>query len=366
MDQTAIDWEETMLMFKVLQMFQIFDDVETVERYGRGHINRTYFAKGKDHYYILQMMDCSLFDNPKKTIDNTISVCDHLLKRDPDGDQYVDLYTADHQRFIELKNTIWHGFSIPKNLQLFKKIVDEKMTKAIGKVLGGFHRSLNDFPLEKLHTTLSNNHNFTQAFERMSHASSIDTHHRDMIAFNETKFISNRIHAMHLIDELMIAGKIPARVTHNNIRLNNILFNPNGFKYAAMIGFDAVAKGTVLYDLGDTVRHLLSTTREDEINLNFVGINLDYFKTFIEGYFEEIDGLLTSFEEEHIVDAIWIMSLEEAMRYNTDFLENDVTYPVEYPFQNHDRAKNQIQLVKFVEEHYDQMKKMVKEARKNV
>lgn len=352
-----------MLMFKVLQLFQIADDVDEVERYGRGFINRTYFAKGKSNDYILQMMDCSLCGKPEKSIDNTTLICKHLASKHTDSNQFVDLYTSDGERFIKLQNTIWHGFSMPKNKKLFKRIINVNMMEEIGKSLGFFHRSMLDFPVEKLYCINHELHDFQNQYERMMIASSTDPHQRSLMAFNETKFINDRHETFFTIDKLIEQKKIPLRIAHNNIRLNNILFKEENYQYSAIIGYDLVGIGTILYDLGETIRHLASTAREDDLYFEAIKIELDYFRAFIKGYFKEMNSFLTIAEEENIVEAARIMVLEEAMRYVTDFLENDITYKPQYHHQNLDRAKNQIQLVKDIEKNYVIMNDIVRSAK---
>ncbi|MFA6890022.1 MAG: hypothetical protein WCQ80_03285 [Bacilli bacterium] len=352
-----------MLMFKVLQLFQIADDVIEIERFGRGFINRTYYAKGEKNYYILQMMDSPLFENPENTIDNIVQVCHFLGKKYFNPDQYIDLYTQDGQRFVKLQNTIWHGFSFPKTLKLFKRIPDETMMFSIGKAVGLFHRIMIDFPVNQLHPVFPMLHDFQNEYERMMIASSNDPFRRDMSAFNETKFITDHHDAFFTIDRLIEKKEIPIRVAHNNIRMNNLLFEEETYQKATLIGYDVVGANTILYDLGETIRHLISTTREDDIHLEAVKINLDHFRAFIQGYFQEMDNLLTPIEEENIVEAARIVTLEEAMRYNTDYLENDITFKVDYRNHNYDRCKNQIELVKYIEKNHAIMNDIVRSAK---
>ncbi len=339
-----------MLMFKVLQMFSVYDDIEEVERFGRGFINRTYYVKGKTKNYILQVLDCTNFENPDATISNITSIVDHLIKYYPNSHRFYDLYTKEGERYIKLQNTIWHGFSIPKNLRLFKKVINDQMMTEIGKAIGLFHKSLMNFSFNNLKTVNSSYHRYDKLESYLTTIVKLDTYNRAMLAFNEVKFIKERLKDMHLFSKIIDDGLVPLRITHNNIRLNNILFEDDTYNFAALIGYDVISVGSILYDIGDTIRHLVVTTREDEANLDLVQINLNFFAAFIRGYIQEMKEHITTEEIKNIVEAGRILTLEEGLRYIIDFLDNDRIYKADYHFQNLERARNRLQLVRDIEQ----------------
>ena len=77
------------------------------------------------------------------------------------------------------------------------------------------------------------------------------------------------------IVDLMAAGKIPERVTHNDTKINNVLVAADGT--AVVIDLDTVMPGSALYDFGDMVRTSSAAAAEDEMDLSAV-YSIDYFR----------------------------------------------------------------------------------------
>lgn len=338
-----------MVIFKVLQMFQVYDDIVEMERYGRGFINRTYYVKGNNKNYILLVMDCAHFENTDNIIKNTTLLVDQLVENYPDSYRFHDLETKEGERFIKIQNNIWHGFSIPKNLRLFKKVIDTQMMSEIGQAIGLFHKSLMGLAIDDFSFVVSDYNRSQKLDHALTKTVKLDTFNRSMMAFNEVKFLKERIKEMNGLYSLTIEKKLPIYIIYNNIRLNNILFDEETYRFASVIGYDVVGPGTILYDLGDTIKHLAVTTREDEANLDLVQINTNYFAAFIQGYFMQMAPHLIDLELDNIVEATRVLALEEALRYTIDFLENDRVYKVDYRLQNLERARNRIQLVRDIE-----------------
>ena len=67
--------------------------------------------------------------------------------------------------------------------------------------------------------------------------------------------------------ELLRQGKLPLRVTHNDTKLNNILFDEKTGKGLCIIDLDTIMPGLALSDFGDSIRFGASTGAEDEKDL---------------------------------------------------------------------------------------------------
>ncbi|MFA5543326.1 MAG: phosphotransferase, partial [Bacilli bacterium] len=177
--------------------------------------------------------------------------------------------------------------------------------------------------------------------------------------FNEIKFIFDRKKDMALIMDGIKARKIPIRVTHNDTKLNNIMFDEKTDEAICIIDLDTVMPGSVLFDFGDAIRIGASTAEEDEKDLSKVKLDLNLFRKFTEGFLEILKNDLKKEEINLLVDSAKIITLECGMRFLTDYLAGDKYFKINYEEHNLDRARTQIKLVQEIEEKYSQMQEIV-------
>ncbi|HBP25718.1 MAG TPA: hypothetical protein DD618_02040 [Acholeplasmatales bacterium] len=355
-----------MIMFEVLKKFGIFDSVDSVDRFGRGIINRTYLASAKNNRYILQMINNEVFKDPGDVIKNFDAINDFsseepLLEKVIFGPAMAGV--ADGLKFVKVEDTYWRGYKLPETTQVFKKVINNTLINEIGRGVGLFQKSLAAFDPKKLKITIPDCHDTFKLYTQLQKAVNED-YEKAIPLFNETKFLDDRQGALTMLSNLLNTGQVPLRVVHNNLRLSNMLFDSKTYQFKGLIGLDAVMPGTLLTDFGDSIRYFTSTSREDESNLEFVKINMTFFGEFVQGYFEQVKGFITDRETEYLVDSVKIMALENAIRFLNDYLLDNKKYHVDYLEQNLDRAKNQIKLVQDIEANYQEMKAMVGEIRK--
>ncbi len=149
---------------------------------------------------------------------------------------------------------------------------------------------------------------------------------------------------MHILQELKERGEIPTRVTHNDTKISNSLFDKNN-KGICMIDTDTVMPGIIHYDFGDAIRTICNTAAEDEKDLSKVKFNLDYYKAYEKGFLEQTKDTLSEVELKHLPLAAKTMIFIMALRFLTDYLNNDIYYKINYLEHNLDRAKNQFKLM---------------------
>lgn len=134
------------------------------------------------------------------------------------------------------------------------------------------------------------------------------------------------------------------RVTHHDTKINNVLFNSNG-KGVCVIDLDTTMSGLIISDLGDMFRTYLSPGNEEETNLQNVYVRKDFLEAIHNGYAEQMSDLMTDIEKESIGYAGEFMIYMQALRFLTDFLNDDKYYGIRYEMNNYDRTVNQLQLL---------------------
>lgn len=127
------------------------------------------------------------------------------------------------------------------------------------------------------------------------------------------------------------------------------MMNKDTNDYMAVIDLDTIMPGSLLYDYGDGIRSTSSKTSEDEKDLSKVGIDLDLFRSYTDGYMSEMADYLTEEEVSLMAESIRIITLELSIRFLNDYINGDTYFKINYKDHNLDRAKCQLALVKDIE-----------------
>lgn len=337
-----------------------------------GNINRTYevsFAApdGGCDKYTFQRINTYVFKNPEDVMHNILNVTEHIKKKllEEYGSyerRVLSFLTADDGRPYLYTNDrdFWRVYRFVDNAKAYDIIEKPVHFYEAGRAFGEFQGWLSDFPVDILVETIPHFHNTIRRMEDFRRAVQEDRAGRCGEAEAEIAFILGREAEAGTVVEWLAAGKIPYRVTHNDTKINNILFDAATDKALCVIDLDTVMPGTSVYDFGDAVRSGASTAREDEEDLSKVHFDLAMFEQFTKGFLEETKGLLTPEEIRLLPLGAKIITLELASRFLADYLDGDVYFKTSRPDHNLVRARNQIRLVQEMEGVFSEMENIVR------
>lgn len=342
--------------------------------YGNGHINDTFRLRYEtpDHSeknYILQRMNHAIFRNPPLLMENIVNVTEHLrgiiLSRGGDADRETlnVLKTRDGASFFrDTDNNYWRIFPFVERSICLEKVTSAKDFYDSAVAFGGFQKMLADYPAKTLHETIPNFHNTPSRFRDFQRAVQNGDRERAALAEKEIAFALDRASETAVLTDLLDRGELPLRVTHNDTKLNNILFDKDTGKALCIIDLDTVMPGLSLYDFGDSIRFGASTGAEDETDLDKVTLDLSLFEAFTKGYLEGCDGSLTAREIEMLPMGAKLMTYECGIRFLADFLTGDTYFKIHRANHNLDRARTQFKLVADMEAKWDQMAAIVQKC----
>ena len=177
----------------------------------------------------------------------------------------------------------------------------------------------------------------------------------------EIQFVKDRKADTHRLSDLAAAGQLPLRVTHNDTKLNNVLFDATAGEAICVIDLDTVMPGLAHYDFGDSIRFGANTAAEDEADLSKVSLDLEYFGAYAKGFLSQAGESLTQTEIDQLAFSAKLMTFECGMRFLTDYLNGDTYFKTAYPEHNLVRARNQFALVADMERKMDQMEALIAE-----
>lgn len=335
--------------------------------YGNGHINDTFLlcyetAHQGQKRYILQRMNHNIFKNPPQVMENVANITkylrDMILSRggNPERETLNIVKTKNGDNFFQDGNgNYWRVYYFIEDSFCLEKAENEKDFYDTGITFGRFQKMLSDYPAGTLHETIPNFHNTPSRFLDFKKAVAKGDKKRIAAAEKEISFALDRERETAVLTDLLKQGKLPLRVTHNDTKLNNVLFDKATHKPLCVIDLDTVMPGLSLYDYGDSIRYGASTGAEDETDLSKIELDLSLFEAFTKGYLEGCDGTLTQTEIQMLPMGAKLMTYECGIRFLADFLTGDTYFKVHRENHNLDRTRTQFRLVADMEAKWDKM-----------
>jgi Ser/Thr protein kinase RdoA (MazF antagonist) len=182
---------------------------------------------------------------------------------------------------------------------------------------------------------------------------------RALYIADDIRDVLMRAEEMRIILRLGSEGKIPARITHNDTKFNNILLDEND-KALCVIDLDTVMPGYVHYDFGDAIRTAANSASEDEKDLSKIKMDINLFEAYAKGFLSESGNTLNDTEKEYLAFAPRLITYTIAVRFLTDYIDGDNYFKVHHEHHNLQRARAQLKLVKSMEEQYEEMKTIIR------
>ena len=338
-----------------------------------GHINNTYIVEynisGKIVPYLLQRINREVFKNADQLMANISSVTSFLRDKiivqggDPDRETlFVKPTYTGETYYKDASGDAWRLYNYIDNAYSPNSIENSDMFFSAGLAFGKFQNMLADFPADKLYETIPNFHNTAKRYANLCASVELDAKKRADSVRDEIAFAVNRKDDAFVLVDLIEKGVLPLRVTHNDTKLNNILFDKESNKPICIVDLDTVMPGLSLYDFGDSIRFGANNAAEDEKDVSKVSVNLELYEAFTRGYLTSAGDSLKAEEVAYMPFASKLMTFECGMRFLTDYLDGDVYFGIKYEDHNLVRCRTQFALVADIEKHYDAMLEITRKA----
>ena len=339
-----------------------------------GHINYTYRIefeeKGVRTPYLLQRINTDTFKDPDGLMENILGVTEHLRAYilqhggDPDRETLNVIKTVDGAAYYRnAQGECYRMYRFITDAYTCQQIENPTVFYNAARAFGDFLRRLADYPSEKLHESLPDFHNTAKRFENLKKAIAENKSGRKDTVEKEIAFAMEREADAHVLVDLLAEGKLPLRVTHNDTKLNNVMFDNKTNKGICVIDLDTVMPGLSLYDFGDSIRFGANHAAEDEKDLSKVWLDLNLFEQYVRGYLEATGESLTPMEVDYLPFSAKLLTFECGMRFLTDYLDGDTYFQTRYPEHNLDRCRTQFALVADMEKKMEDMKAIVTKYR---
>ena len=355
---------------QVSRLFRIEGTYVGYETICIGNVNQTYEVKfilpdGKLKSFLIQNVNTYAFHHPIQLMENIDKVTEHIRAKKPGQVALHFHHTADRKTYVEDGSNFWRMTNfIPS--KTYASVSDPEIILNAGKAFGEFQNQLSDFDSNQLFETIPNFHNTRARFEQLRAAVEKNPVGRVAEVLEELDYLFGVQEIACKLTDLATKGELPLRVTHNDTKINNVLFSPDDKRAMVVVDLDTVMPGLVGHDFGDAIRFAANYEPEDSRNLEKVGLNMEVFRAFAEGFLEQTAATLTKNEIDTLAVSCLTLTVELATRFLADYILGDPYFNIGCPDHNLVRTRCQIALAKDMCKKMDQMEKVVLDAVRNI
>lgn len=346
--------------FRIRGTFQSYEEIKV------GNVNRTYKVSylredGKEKSYIVQRVNTYVFKNPVQVMENIDRVTEYIHAQAPQKRSLHFHHTADRKTYVFDENGFWRLFNyIPSHTHNITDNLD--IIRSAGEAFGEFQMLLSDFDASSLYETIPDFHNTKKRYEKLIADAQADPQGRLSQVKEEYEWLMSVREQACRMTEMHEAGQLPLRVTHNDTKINNVLFDPETDKALVVIDLDTVMPGLVGHDFGDAIRFAANEVEEDCPEADKAGVNMAVFRAFAEGFLKHTAKSLSQNELDTLALSCFVLACELATRFLDDYLLGDPYFKINYPEHNLVRTRCQVALAKDMLKKMPQMEAIIREC----
>ena len=350
-------------LLDIASRFELEGRITDIKPLGEGFINDTYVVttEGDAPDYILQRKNHVIFPDVPGMMENIKAVTEHIKAKvaDPLRETLTVIPAKDGRLYVQEGDNFWATCLFIPDTTSPERADTPELAYQGGLGTGRFQALLSDFD-KPLNETIKGFHNIRWRFKQWDETLAADPVGRVSQLQEEISWIESRRKEMMDFWSLVEDGTIPLHVTHNDTKISNILFNSSDGSMLCMIDLDTVMTSTSLNDFGDAIRSYANTGAEDDRNLDNVGMSLEMFKAYAEGYLHEQKASMVQSELDHLAFSARYITFEQVLRFLMDYIDGDRYYKIAYPEHNLIRTHAQYKLLRSMEEQYCQMCEIIR------
>ena len=331
-----------------------------------GNVNKTYEVQfkrpdGTPKSFLIQNVNTYAFRAPVQLMENIDKVTEHIRAKKPGQVALHFHHTADRKTYVADGTNFWRLTNYIRSVT-HNKVTSDKIIRNAGKAFGEFQMQLSDFDIRQLYETIPDFHNTRKRYEQLADAVEANPVGRVAGIQDELDFLFSVKDIACKLTDMQMKGELPLRVTHNDTKINNVLFDPVDDSAMVVVDLDTVMPGLVGHDFGDAIRFAANREAEDSENLEQVGLDLGIFRAFAEGFLEMTANTLTANEIDTLADSCLTLTVELATRFLTDYVLGDPYFYTAHSLHNLVRTRCQIALAKDMLRKMPQMKQIIRDC----
>lgn len=346
---------------QVLPFYQCSLSNSSVAQLGNGLINDTYLVRNINNNFVLQRVNHFVFKKPEQVINNAELINTHLQAKKDNGSYPLEpmwqVKNKDNSAITQVEENTWRAIQFIPNCYTVEAVETPEQAHQAATAFGQFSSALSDFSADKLAEIIPNFHHLASRIKQLQDA--ISKNPKDRVKDCQP-LIDSILDQQNFIDVVAsIIKKLPVQVTHNDTKINNLLFSKHNEKPIAVIDLDTCMPGYLMHDFGDMVRTCCSNLPEDGTDIDNMHLRMDIFEGLAQGYIDSFSGKMTELEQESLVIGAQLLPFMIGVRFLTDFIDGDNYFHTQYETHNLDRALNQIKLFELLQKNVGQLSSII-------
>lgn len=333
------------MLEKILHLYGLNPAQTVISSFGEGLINHTWKVITGTKSYILQKVNTEVFKRPSDIDTNLSLLKDYLDDTAPDYLFVAPVRALSGNSLLQTSEGFFRLSPFVEGSQSLNALNTKEEAYEAALQFGKFSALLAGFDASKLQISIPDFHQLSLRYEQLILASKHANRERLKKAGKELNYIHDHKGIVQTYLDIVADKEIPLRVIHHDTKISNVLFNQQ-HQGICVIDLDTVMPGYFISDVGDMMRTYLCAANEEETDLNKIIVRGDFIKAIYDGYMENMGAVLSSTEQKYFMYAGKFMIYMQAIRFLTDYLQNDIYYSTRYEDHNFNRAKNQIALLK--------------------
>lgn len=332
------------MLDKILALYGIKPSGAEVQTFGDGLINHTWKIETSSSAYIIQKVNQSVFKKPFDIDENLSILKQYLDVRYPEYLFVAPLTDESGSSLVHNEAGYFRIFPFIEGSHSLNVLEQPQEAFEAAKQFGKFSHMLSGFETQRLNITLPDFHNLTLRYAQFLNTLDGACAFRKEKAEISIAYIFEHKDIVETFKRLTATNEIPLRVIHHDTKINNVLFDQENHGLC-VIDLDTVMPGYFISDVGDMMRTYLSPANEEETDMNKICVRPEFFRAIYRGYMSEMGNTLTPVEKSYFIYAGKFLIYMQAIRFLTDYLQNDVYYGAKYEDHNLNRAINQLTLL---------------------
>lgn len=309
-----------------------------------GLINHTYKVVAPQGKFVLQQLNTNVFKQPLVIDANMQLLKANLATSQPDYLFVAPIAGIDGSTLYQVNGQYFRAFIFIEGSHTVATVNSPVQAFEAAKAFAKFTAVCNTIDANALQETLPNFHNLPLRYQQFEAALFTANDERLTACKTLIKALQAQQAIVTKYETFITHPDAIKRVTHHDTKISNVLFNEAN-EAICVIDLDTVMPGYFISDVGDMTRTYVCPVSEEESDLSKIVVRKDYLQAIQEGYYSQMEQHLTDFEKAHFFFSGEVLIYMQALRFCTDYLQNDIYYPIKYPHHNLVRATNQMQLL---------------------
>lgn len=368
--QEAMNPEIARKLLQVGEAFRIPGPFFSYEEIKMGNVNHTYKVNyirddgsgmAQIKSYLVQRVNTYAFQDPVALMSNIDKVTEYIHHKFPETKCLHFHHTAERSNYLMDQDGFWRLSNYVPSVT-FNSCDDLNVVRSAGEAFGDFQMMLSDFDAGALYYTIPDFHNTRKRYEKLKADRTADPCGRVAEVRAELDWLLSAENEACRLTDMQEQGELPLRVTHNDTKINNVLFDEATHQPLVVIDLDTVMPGLVGHDFGDAIRFAANFVEEDCPQAEKAGVNLNVFWAFAEGFLKKTAATLTEAEVATLGNSCFTLACELATRFLDDYIVGDKYFKIRSPQHNLERTRCQIALAKDMQVKLDAMNAIVRDC----